>query len=108
MTNRQIKSGYKSIGNWARHKVRPSARNADTDMDKREALHAVSMLLYISALNSTGESRQIYARVLVRFRQGVFVAGMASLHQSTASQQLHLDAVRKMTAVMPAREHVDG
>lgn len=84
------------------------ARNADIDRDKREAPPAVSMLLYISALNSNGESRQIYARVPVRFRQGGFAAGMAGLHQSAASQQLYLDAVRKMTAVMPAREHVAG
>lgn len=48
------------------------------------------------------------AGVLVRFRQGVFVAGMAGLRQGTAGQQLYLDAVRKMAAVMTARDHVDG
>lgn len=55
-----------------------------------------------------GRMQSCIWRAPVRFRQGVFVAGMASLHQSTASQQLYLDAVKKMTAVMPAREHVVG
>lgn len=63
---------------------------------------------YISALNANGESRQIYAREPVRFRQGVFVAGMAGLQQRPAGQQLDLYTVKKMAAVMPAREHVDG